>query len=100
MADTAQVTLRGPTLVSYTVQIWQNGVLRAQKTDVTLLFGYNTIPFYNLPSGCGYIANVWMNGVGIESHTWPSKCVSGTTHLGCLQFNMAGEPEPWSGSCP
>jgi hypothetical protein len=99
-AATAQVTIRGSWLASYTVQIWQNGVLRAQNTGITLPLGYRIVSFSNLPSGCGYIANVWVNGVGIQSHTWPSKCVSGTTHLGCLQFNMAGEPEPWSGNCP
>lgn len=101
LADTASVTIRGPWYgVSYTVQFWQNGVLRHQKTDLTLPVGYRTYSVYGLPSGCGYIANVWVNGVGEESHTWPAKCVSGTTHLGCLQFDMSGSPEPWSGSCP
>ncbi len=100
LADTAQVTLRGPTSVSYTVQIWQNGQKMAEDTNVSLPFGYRTISFTGLSSGCGYIANAWVNGIGVESHTWPSKCVSGTTHLGCLQFGYDGEPEPWSGSCP
>ncbi|MFA6198052.1 MAG: hypothetical protein WC734_02730 [Patescibacteria group bacterium] len=100
-ADTARVAIKGPSYgVSYTVQPWQNGVLRAQNTNVTLVNGYRNVIFYNIPPGCGYIGNAWLNGVGIESHTWPSKCVSGTTQLGCLQFNGAGEPEPWSGSCP
>lgn len=101
LADTAKVTIRGPSYgTTYTVQFWQNGVLRHQKTDLTLPGGYRTYSVSGLPGGCGYIANVWLNGVGEESHTWPSKCVSGTTHLGCLEFNIAGEPSPWQGGCP
>ena len=97
---TAQVTIRGSWLMSYTVQIIQNSTVRAQNTNVTLPLGYRTISFSGLPTGCGYIAKVWANGIGVQSNTWPSKCLSGTTHLGCLQFDMAGDPEPWSGSCP
>jgi hypothetical protein len=99
-ADTARVKLKGPSWgVTYTIQIRQNGVLRAQQTGIILTTGLWTYS-YTVPSGCGYIADVWMEGVGVHSNTWPSKCVSGTTHLGCLQFNNAGEPEPWTGNCP
>ncbi len=97
----AQVTLRGPTVWgTYTVQIIQNGVVRWQNTNVILYGGYRTITVYGLPDGCGYIGKAWINAVGSQSNTWPSKCISGTTHLGCLEFNMGGEPSPWQGSCP
>lgn len=99
-ADTARVNIKGPSFgVSYTVQIWQNGVLKAQQTGITLPLGCRLLS-YTVPSGCGYIANAWVEGIDVESHTWPSKCVSGTTHLGCLQFGYDGEPQPWSGPCP
>jgi len=98
---TATFAVRGPSnLGYYTMQIWQNGVLRWQNTSVTLGGNYKFVSISGLPAGCGYIANVWINAVGTQSHTWPSKCISGTTHLGCLEFNSAGEPSPWQGSCP
>ncbi len=100
LADTAQVTIQGPSVWGpYTVQFIQNGVVKWQDTNVTLPGNYRTISA-TVPSGCGYIANVWLNSVGTQSHTWPTKCVSGTTHLGCLRFNSGGEPSPWQGSCP
>ncbi len=101
-ADTAKVAIQEPWYgCSYTVQIWRNGTLVQQNTNVTLLTpGYRNVIFYNIPSGCGYIADAWMNGVGVHSHTWPSTCVSGTTQIGCLQFDGLGEPSPWIGSCP
>lgn len=99
-AGTAQVTVRGPTVWGpYTIQFIQNGVVRHQNTSYVLIGGYRTYSA-TVPDGGGYIANVWLNSVGTQSHTWPTKSVSGTTHLGCLQFNVGGEPEPWSGSCP
>ncbi len=99
---TVSVTLRGINglLGSFTVEIWQNGIKRATRQVSLGYTGYKTEYFYGMPTGCGYIANAWQNGIGIESHTWPSKCVSGSTHLGCLQFNTAGVPVPWQGSCP
>ncbi len=100
MADTAQMSLKGPTSFTYTVQFIQNGVVRWQNTSVTLPLGYRIISVSGLPSGCNYIAKAWVNGVGTQSNTWPSKCVSGTTHLGCLQFGYDGEPQPWTGNCP
>jgi hypothetical protein len=100
MADTVQMSLKGPTSFTYTVQFIQNGVVRWQNTNVTLAGGYKFISISGLPSGCGYIANAWVNQIGTQSHTWPSKCVSGTRHLGCLQFGYDGEPQPWIGNCP
>lgn len=99
LADTAQVTVKGSSFFSYTVQLWRNGVLIAQQTNFTTPAGVRTKTWTGVPAGYGYIANVYVNGVGVESHTWPSKYVSGTTLLGCLQFNMAGEPTPWTGDC-
>jgi hypothetical protein len=99
-ADTVKMSLKGPTSVTYTVQFIQNGVVRWQNTSVTLIGGYKLISISGLPSGCQYIANAWINSVGSQSHTWPPKCVSGSTHLGCLQFGYDGEPQPWTGPCP
>jgi len=59
-----------------------------------LPLGKPLISVSGLPVGCGYTANVRVNGVGVQPHTWPSKRISGTTHLGCLQFDTAGRPDP------
>jgi hypothetical protein len=99
LADSAQVTVKGSSFLSYTVQLLRNGTLIAQDNSFTLPGGVRTKTWTGVQSGCGYTANVFVNGVGVQSHTWPSKCVSGTTLLGCLQFNMAGEPTPWTGVC-
>jgi hypothetical protein len=98
---TATFSVRGPSNLGYwTFQVQQNGYVWWQSTTMTLPGGYRYVSISGLPAGCGYIANVWNNFVGIQSHTWPSKCISGSTHLGCLQFNSVGEPSPWQGSCP
>lgn len=99
LAASAQVTVKGSSLYSYTVELWQNGNLIARKTDFTTPAGVKTMTWNGVSSGCGYIANVYVNGIGVQSHTWPSKCVNGTTLLGCLAFNIAGEPTPWIGDC-
>lgn len=98
---TATFSVRGPTNLGYwTMQIIQNSTVRWQNTAVVMGSNYKFVSISGLPVGCGYIAKVWNNFAGIQSNTWPSKCISGTTHLGCLEFNDAGEPSPWQGSCP
>ncbi len=98
-AGSASVTVKGPSLFSYTVQLIRNGQVIAQNTNFTIPAGVRTMTWTNVPNGCDYYANVWVNGIGAQSHTWPSKCVSGSTLLGCLAFNIAGDPTPWTGTC-
>ncbi|MFA6524860.1 MAG: hypothetical protein WCT33_01160 [Patescibacteria group bacterium] len=100
-AGTAQVTVRGPSSFTYTVQIIQGSTVRWQNTMVTLPLGQRLISVSGLPSGSGYIGKAWVNDINIQSNTWPSKTLGGgTTHLGCLAFDYTGSPTPWIGSCP
>lgn len=99
LADSAQVTVKGSSYYSYTVELWRNGNLISRKTDFVTPGGVKTMKWTGVSAGCGYIANVYVNGYGVQSHTWPSQCVSGTTLLGCLQFNLMGDPVPWTGDC-
>lgn len=96
---TAQVSIKGPKNLSYTVQFKQGNTVVWQSAPFTMPLGKRVISG-TVTAGYNYTANAWVNGIGVQSHTWPSQCVSGTTHLGCLQFDTAGDPTPWTGSCP
>jgi hypothetical protein len=97
-AGTAQVSIDGARGY-YTVEFVRNGQVIVRDTNVRNGFGQVKV-CRSVPDGDGYYARVWHNAYGIKSNTWPPKTVSGTTHLGCLRFNYAGEPIPWVGPCP
>lgn len=95
----AQVTIKGPWYLSFIVQFKQGNTVVWQSAPFTMPLGKKVVSG-TVPAGCNYTANAWVNGIGVESHTWPAQCVSGTYHLGCLQFDTAGDPTPWQGNCP
>jgi hypothetical protein len=92
------VTIAG-TRGAYTVQFFRNGAVY-RTCHVTNQLGTVNFMLQGMPDYSSCYAKATFDLFPTPSNTWPPKYgVTGTVHLGCLNFD-SGTPIPWSGACP
>ena len=103
---TARVFIKCFTGAWFNIQLTQNGhVIETKTVQLKNTWGY--FDFYNV-SGCGLVAEAWKTDGPRGSHTWPARCTGVTPselpctnfppyawQLGCLAFDINGNPIPW-----